>query len=118
MEDIYDRAKWPSPEVNPLVRMLLRGDEWYSNNEIATALELVNTTKSKSVVGHYRDLLGEIGPDDTKMVVDPAMVGSKHPVRVFSRKAMISICMRARTINARAFRDWLATKVAGEVGCG
>lgn len=39
MEDIYDRSKWPQPEANPLVLLLQRGDEWYSNKEINAALE-------------------------------------------------------------------------------
>jgi len=40
MSDIYDRSEWPAPENNPLVLLLLRGDEWYSNLEIVRALGL------------------------------------------------------------------------------
>lgn len=38
--------------------------------------------------------------------------------RLFSRKALVIICLRAQTPNAAAFRDWLASRIAGEVSNG
>ncbi|NJR42148.1 MAG: hypothetical protein HC767_05305 [Akkermansiaceae bacterium] len=45
MEDIYDRTKWPTPEANPLVQLLLRGDEWYTNREINAAFDPARAKK-------------------------------------------------------------------------
>lgn len=89
-----------------------------TNNELATALELVNTTRSKSVVGHYKNLLDEIGESETKLVVGDPLVAHKHKVRMYTKKALVRIAMRSRTINAEAFRDWLASRVAAEVTNG
>jgi prophage antirepressor-like protein len=118
MEDIYDRSKWPTPEANPLVQLLLRPGDWVTNNELATALELVNTTRSKSVVGHYRSLVDEIGPENTKLERGGKLVKHGHLVRYFTKKALVRIAMRSQTKNAEAFRDWVATRVAEEFAHG
>tara|TARA_Y100000588_G_scaffold236481_1_gene250105 strand:+ start:112 stop:471 length:360 start_codon:yes stop_codon:yes gene_type:complete len=111
-KSIYDRTIWPAPEKNPLISMLRRGDEWYSNRELAEALELVNTTKSKSVVGHYKHLLEELGESETMLMVDEELTGNRHPARFYSRKALVRVAMRSRTVNAEAFRDWMASQIS------
>jgi len=113
MEDIFDRSKWPPAEENPLVRLFNSGDDWFSNKALAEALQLVNTTRSKSVVGHYKNLLEEIGPENTKLE-RPSFQGHDmgREMRLYSRKAFILIAMRSRTRNARAFCDWLAQRIA------
>lgn len=125
MEDIYDRSKWPSPEANPLVLLLQRGDEWYSNKDIAVALGLTER----------RALLSEVAPhfgrslvdEDTALILHGLIVPTKGvraansgrgKTRLFSRRALVLAGMRTNTVNAAAFRDWLASRVAGEVANG
>lgn len=117
MSDIYDRAKWPPPEANPLVAMFQGGDDWIGNHELADALGLVNTTRgNKSVTGHYKDVLSYLGSDCSKLERQ-SFNGNRgtQERRFFSRKAVVLIAMRARTVNAAAFREWLATRVVEEV---
>ena len=113
--NIYDRAGWPSPERNPLVQLLLRPEPWMSNGELATALGLVNTTRSKSVTGHWKSVTEELGKEETMFRVGDGVAASRQRVRCFSKKALVLTAMRARTINAAAFRDWLASRTAGEM---
>jgi hypothetical protein len=110
---IYDRSKWPSPEANPLVLMLRRGDHWYSNAEILAALGV--GTLNRSLVSQWPTLLDQIGANETTVqrrgwyeeapTAQPRGGGQE---RYYSRKALVIIGMRAQTPNAAAFRDWLA----------
>lgn len=110
--DIYDRSLWPKPESNPLVQLLQRDEPWIANGELAEALELVSTTRSKSVTGHWKNVVGELGEGETTFRQGDGIAASRQRVRCFSKKALILIAMRARTRNAAAFRDWLAGSVA------
>lgn len=110
----HDRAAWPAPADNPLVLLLQRPDEWISNTELAEALEFTPQSRSKAVVGHYKDLDEELGKGETMLQkrIDPK--GQPRLVRLYSKKAMVLICMRARTRNAAAFRDWLAARIVAQ----
>lgn len=115
--DIYDRAAWPSPESNPLVVMLKRGDEWYSNEEIVTALGL---SAKRALLSEGTIFKKQIRDDDAAVVsrdwlrpVKAVTRSNGGTMRVFSRRALVLAAMRTETINAAAFRDWLATRAAG-----
>lgn len=116
--NIYDRAGWPLPEQNPLVQLLLRPGSWVSNKELAEALGLVNTTRSKSVTGHWPNVLEELGPSETRIAKGNGAPLGRQTQRFFSKKALILTALRARTVNARGFCDWLASRVAQEVDHG
>lgn len=119
---IYDRAAWPSPEANPLVILLQRGDDWYSNEEIVIALGL----SAKRALLCNQTVFGQsLAEDDTAIVgagwLTPGKrVSASHSgqQRVFSRKALVLAAMRTKTVNAAAFRDWLAARSAGRNGVG
>jgi prophage antirepressor-like protein len=113
---IYDRKAWPSPENNPLVIMLERGEEWFSNAEIVAAL---GSPPGKSILAQWPTLAEQIGEDHTGIVargfITPtterrASHGGQE--RVFSKKALVIIAMRAQTANAAAFRDCVAERLA------
>ena len=116
-EDIYDRSRWPSPESNPLVILLQRGDEWYSNKEIVAALGLA---PKRALISTTADKFSrELGPDDTALsgkwgIIPSGKVNAANSgsLRVFSRRALVLAAMRTNTVNAAAFRDWLATEAA------
>ena len=125
MTDIYDRSAWPPPESNPLVQMFERGDDWYSNKELNTALQPGSERQRRSVVSNWPTLRNQLADEDS-MVSDRHFSqstvvpqgGTGGLSRYWSRKALIIIAMRAQTINAAAFRDWLAHRLAKEVGHG
>lgn len=117
MEDIYDRSKWPSPEANPLVQLVMRGDEWYSNKEVNAAFDVGRQgSKAGSPMSNFKQVIRVIGPSAT--LLDSRSRGLKRldgsaaqhggSARYYSRKALVLLAMRANTINAAAFRDWLA----------
>lgn len=125
MEDIYDRATWPPPESNPLVLMLRREEEWYTSREVNVALQPGRVKPKGSPMASINQVLRIIGEDESiisSRLGQTTTTGSVRSVggheRFFSRKAVVLIAMRASTSNAAAFRDWLATYVAGEVSNG
>lgn len=116
---IYDRSRWPSPQSNPLVIMLLRGDAWYSNSEINAAISPGVKGLARCFLADWPTLADELGPDQSliesrsfgKLTNErQGQVGGVE--RFYSRKALIHIAMRARTPVAAAFRDWLAGQVS------
>jgi len=116
---IYDQSKWPNPEANPLVIMLERGDQWFSNTEINTALDPERRNKNRSVIANWPTLAEQLRDGDTmiegRTFREPTndRQGRTGGVsRYFSQRALILIIMRAQTINAAACRDWIATAMA------
>lgn len=123
MDDIYDRSKWPTPEANPLVQLLLRGDEWYTNREINAAFDparadkpngapMANLAQVMRVIGDGHSMLRR--PFGQMMVTKANARAHGGTERFYSREALIMLGMRANTINAAAFRAWLASRVAEE----
>jgi len=113
---INDRASWPSPAQNPLIALLKGDDEWIDNQTLAIALDPSNLHRRRSLVRHWPDLDDVLGPE-TAMRQGDLMVpwkqrGGRGIRRVYSRKALVLIAMRAQTRNAAAFRDWLAGEIA------
>jgi|GEM_PF-1408568 len=117
MIDIYDRSKWPPPEANPLVQLVMRGDEWYSNKEVNAALDAEREgSKAGLPMANLKQVIRVIG--ETETVIESRSFGviqsskaafkSGGSARYYSRKALVLLAMRANTINAAAFRDWLA----------
>lgn len=116
--DIYDRTNWPSPDANPLVILLRRGDEWYSNVEVVAALGL---SKGRALLSNQQALaFGKVIREDDSATVSRDFLTTGKDVqpsnqggtmRVFNRRALILAAMSARTVNAAAFRDWLADQV-------
>lgn len=127
MKDINDRSKWPSPEANPLVQLLLRRDYWYTNKEINLALDPNRPKKpSGAPMADLKQVMKIIGEGHSMIrtargswrVTDaPAM---KHGgiERVYSREALVLIGMRANTVNAAAFRAWLSSRVSEAIANG
>jgi len=119
---IYDRARWPSPETNPLVQMLLRGDEWISQGELVAALGL---TPHRALLSQGTIFAEQIREDDAAIVGRTFLTtgtdvsrGNGGAQRVFSLRALVLAAMRTNTINAAAFRDWLASRTAEGVTHG
>jgi prophage antirepressor-like protein len=121
MEDIYDKSKWPTAGGG-LRLMLLSDQEWFTNEELVTYLGLSTTRAliSQSGPTFRRSLAdgdtavmvrGQIIPTSS---VNPAHSGRGN-VRLFSRRAVVLAAMRTNTVEAAAFRDWLATFVAKEM---
>ncbi|WP_296717799.1 hypothetical protein [Erythrobacter sp.] len=115
--DIYDRSLWPTPESNPIVILLKRGDDWYSNKEIVAALGLSpnRALLSNSAARFSREIL----PEDTAVAGRRGLVGTSRisaahggSERLFSRRGLVLAAMRTDTVNAAAFRDWLASEAA------
>jgi len=122
MNDIYDRTKWPSPESNPLVLLLQRGDEWYSNEELVRAFGL---SADRALLSRGTSLVKILRDNDAALVSRDELahgksIGRSHggQQRVFNRRALILAAMRTNTVNAAAFRDWLASRMAEEVSHG
>lgn len=116
-EDIHDRSRWPTPQSNPILQLLLRGDDWYSNKEVVAALGLSpkRALLSNSAARFSREITredtavrGRLGVIHTA-TISPAHAGSE---RLFSRRALVLAAIRTDTVNAAAFRDWLATQIA------
>lgn len=105
------------------MQLLLRGDEWYSNQEIVQALGLTSDRALLSnVAPTFRRALGESDAAIVSrgLVVPGLNVSAANTGggRVFSRRALVLAAMRTNTVNAAAFRDWMASRVAGEVANG
>ncbi len=120
--DIYDRSGWPPPDDNPLIALLGRGDEWYDNEEVVAALGL---TAKRALLSQGTIFGKQIGDGDTALMARDWIVPGKQVsranagrTRVFSRRAVVLAAMRTNTVNAAAFRDWIATMVAREAGHG
>ena len=119
--NIHDRSNWPRPGSNPLVLMLQRGDDWYSNKEINVALD-GNRAPSRSPLASWPKLREMLEDGDT--VLDGRFFASFElaprqntggTARYFSRKAFVLICLRAQSVNAAAFRDWLSGQIAASI---
>lgn len=120
--DIYDRALWPSPDSNPLVRLILSADQWFSNEELVKAIGL---SPKRALLSTGTAFGRQIADDDAAIVSRDYLVPGKKvtranggTMRVFNRRALILAAMRAETINAAAFRDWMASRLAGEANHG
>lgn len=117
--DINDRSVWPDPEDNPIVQMLARGDEWYSNLEVISALGL-NEGRAliSSLAPAFQRSLAEGDTMATVrgMMLPVAQENRSHSGRgnahFFNRRAVILAAMRTNTVNGAAFRDWMATEMA------
>lgn len=116
MTDIYDRSKWPASDDNPLVLMLKRSDQWYSNEEIVSSLGLSKTRSLLSQETAFKDQIREsdTGIEDGDGIILTNRIASSHSGkrRMFNRRALVIACMRTNTVNAAAFRDWMATQIA------
>lgn len=115
---IYDRSLWPNHDANPLVILLRRGDEWYSNEEIVAALGL---TEGRALMSNQTSFARSLIEGDSALVgkgrLTPSLrISNAHggSQRVFNRRALILAAMRANTVNAAAFRDWAAGYVAAQ----
>lgn len=122
MTDIYDRSAWPPPEQNPLVQLLLSGEEWFSNEQVAVALGL---SAKRALVCNQTALVRQLREEDTAIesrswLIKTKSISASHggTLRLLSRRGVILAGMRTNTVNAAAFRDWLADQVAGEVDHG
>ena len=114
---IYDRSTWPAPRENPLIQLFEQDKEWYTNAEILEALGYGDT--KRSLISSWPTLAAQIGDDHTAITTRGLLLGGadRHPrsggvERCFTRKALILIAMRAQTVNAAAFCDWLAADFA------
>lgn len=112
---IYDRSQWPAPASNPLILMFERGDEWYSSSEINACIDPARADAKRSLISNWPTLRLQIGEEDTVLRGRDWILKSAAPQgrtggleRYYSRKAVILIAMRAQSVNAAAFRDWLA----------
>lgn len=117
--DIYDRAAWPKPESNPLVQLLLSGDEWFTNEQIVTALGL---SRNRALLSEGTIFKRQIDDGDAGTVSRGWLTPGKKvtrsnggTMRVFNRRALVIAAMRTDTLHAAAFRDWMATKLAEEL---
>jgi len=127
MNDIYDRSKWPTAEQNPLVQLLLRGDEWYTNRDINAAFDparaekpngapMADLAQTMKIIGEGHSAIRTAGGGYRVTKANAAAHGGTE--RIYSREALVMLAMRANTVNAAAFRAWLASRVAGEVANG
>lgn len=114
---IYDRAAWPKRSHNPLIQLFESGSEWFSNTELLRALGY--TSRKKSLISQWPTLAAQLGEDETCVAERGLMIpeSRRQPrtgglERYFSRKAIVLIAMRAQTINAAAFCDWIAEEAA------
>lgn len=122
MSDIYQKAGWPDPSVNPAVLAYKRGDEWYSNEELVAVLGL---TPRRALLSKGALFGHQIGDDDSALEsrgvqylgksVNRAHGGMK---RMFNRRAFLLAAWRTTTPNAAGFRYWLATQLMGGLDNG
>lgn len=101
--------------------MVERDAEWFSNGEIIAALG-GKGGRHKSILAQWPTLAEQIGEEHTGIVARGTinLTTERRPShggqeRVFSKKALILIGMRAQTANAAAFRDWLAEGLVVDV---
>ena len=97
---------------NPLISLMLDGRAWVPNGELASALGLVNTTRSKSVVGHWKSVIEDLGEETRLGRPDESGWRRGREMRLFSKKAVALVAMRARTATADGFRQWAAELVS------
>lgn len=95
--------------AEPILALLRRGEEWTTNKELADAIGFVSARGNKSVVGHWKENIDDLFPENETKLVQPGSdrFGSRREVRVFSKAGVIRAALRARTANARAFQDWI-----------
>ena len=123
MADIYDRSKWPPPDLNPLVNLIRQNEEYYSNYQVNVALDPARADqRSRAPLSSWPNLQRMLDTDDTIVAVAGTFYQSPAPLRAnqgaqrwWSRRAVIEIALQARTINAVAFRHWLTSMVAKEI---
>lgn len=115
---IYDRSNWPRHDSNPLILMFDRGDDWYSSTEINACIDPIRATAKRSLISNWPTLGEQIGDTETVLRSRDWLTSSAQPQgrtggleRYYSRKAVLLIAMRAQSVNAAAFRDWLAEMV-------
>lgn len=105
---IYDRSKWPPPEENPILVLLRRDQEWFENRDVVEAFKDEGQVTNQMPVGPTTLYLETLGIE-TK--VD--MCGKRVWRRWYTKKGIVLMAMRARTLKAQAFRDWMAAQIAG-----
>lgn len=112
---IYDRTQWPKPEENPLILMIHRDDEWFSNEEVVAALGL---SEGRALLSNQTAFVQALTDDDTGIVGRDWLTPTRNvsrahggAMRVFNRRAVVLVAMRTNTINAAAFRDWMADQI-------
>lgn len=117
---IYDRSRWPEPAANPLIVLLERDAEWYTNKEVVAALGADGSRKS--IFAQWPSLAQQLGDEHTAIISRGLLVPTAErqgrqggQERCFSKKALIIIGMRAQTVNAAAFRDWIADGLAADI---
>ena len=113
---IYDRDAWPDPSANPLITILEREGEWISNAELLVALGY--SSCKKSLIAQWPTLAEQLGADTIIAERGLAVPNAERQPRgggrerYFSMKALVLIAMRAQTVNAVAFCDWIAAGAA------
>lgn len=115
MTDIYDRSTWPPPEENPLVLLLRTDAQWFSNEQVVAALDL---TPGRALLSSGTIFRKQIRDDDAAIESRGYLIpgntvnrSNGGALRVFSRRAVVIAGMRTETVNAAAFRDWLADQI-------
>lgn len=116
---IYDRSKWPNANNNPLIMLFEREGDWFSNTELLAALGY--SSAKKSLIAQWPTLAQQLGDGDTAIAERGLLLGDSRRQprgggveRYFSRKALVLIAMRAQTVNAAAFCDWLAEEMSAD----
>lgn len=119
MSDIYDRSAWPSPEENPLVLLVKCKEEWFPNEQVVAALGLA---PGRALLSNGTVFKRQIRDEDAAIVSRGWLVPSKNvnrsnsgQMRLLSRRAVIIAAMRTETVNAAAFRDWMADRLCEAV---
>lgn len=114
---IYDRSTWPDHTENPLILLFENNQEWYTNAEIMAALGY--TDQKRSLISQWPTLAEQIGEEHTGTISRGLMVPDADrqrrgggTERYFTRKAFVLIAMRAQTVNAAAFCDYVAEDFA------
>lgn len=116
--DIYDRAGWPPPDENPILKLLQSGEDWIENVDVVVAIKGPDASPNQLPVGETVDAVGDLG-EETRLIERESVNGRRGlRIRVYSKKGLVLIAMRARTLNAAAFRDWLADRMVEEIGHG
>lgn len=117
---IYDRSKWPAEDHNPLIILFESEADWFSNSEVLAALGYGDT--KRSLISQWPTLAEQLGEGETAIAERGLMVADNRRQprgggleRYYSRKAVALIAMRAQTVNAAAFCDWLAAETAADV---
>lgn len=112
MGDSNNAGQIPAEE-NRLIRLFARGDEWYSNADIVEALKGPGVSLNQMPVGASAKWLLSLGKETRLSRLTDASgreVGQKF--RMYSRKGLCLIAMRAQTPTAEGFRHWMAERIA------